>query len=222
MACVNGLLQPAILFSLTPVVPVIVINSLEEVLPLAQAILAGGINVLEITLRTPVAIEAIHLIRQELPEARVGAGTVTTPNQLQQCIDAGAEFALSPGLTKELLAAGKEASIPLIPGVSSISELMEAIGLGYSHFKFFPAEVAGGITMLKAIYGPFKEVRFCPTGGINARNFVDYLSLPNVHCVGGSWIVAEELIKQGNWREITSRCVSAVTQAIEAKVFPHL
>ncbi|MDP1604616.1 MAG: bifunctional 4-hydroxy-2-oxoglutarate aldolase/2-dehydro-3-deoxy-phosphogluconate aldolase [Legionella sp.] len=221
MAFVNRSLEPATLFSLTPVIPVIVINSLAEARPLAEAILAGGVNVLEVTLRTPIALEAIHLLRQQLPEVFVGAGTVTNSHQLQQCVDAGAEFALSPGLTRELLEAGKAASIPFIPGVSSISELMEGVGLGYNHFKLFPAEVVGGVNLLKAIYGPFKDAHFCPTGGINARNFVDYLSLPNVNCVGGSWIVAEPLIKEGNWLEITSRCLSAVNEAIEAGVFAH-
>ncbi|HEX5791872.1 MAG TPA: bifunctional 4-hydroxy-2-oxoglutarate aldolase/2-dehydro-3-deoxy-phosphogluconate aldolase [Rheinheimera sp.] len=213
MAFENWQLQPDTLFAQGPVVPVIVIKELADAVPMAKALLAGGIKVLEVTLRTPVALDAIRLLSQQVPDAIVGAGTVTTPAQLQQCIDAGAKFAISPGLTRELLQAGKEAPIPLIPGIASISELMEGTGLGYSHFKFFPAEAAGGVKTLKSIHGPFADIRFCPTGGINEKNFLEYLALPNVKCVGGSWIVPDDAVSSKDWQRITDLCKAAVAQS---------
>lgn len=213
MASENWQLQPGVLFDQGPVVPVIVIKDLADAVPMAKALLAGGIKVLEVTLRTPVALDAIRLLAAEVPEAIVGAGTVTTAAQLQQVVDAGAKFAISPGLTRELLQAGKDAAIPLIPGIASISELMEGTGLGYSHFKFFPAEAAGGVKTLKSIYGPFADIRFCPTGGINEKNFLEYLALPNVKCVGGSWIVPDDAVAAKDWQRITELCKAAVAQA---------
>ena len=213
MALDNWQLQPDTLFAQGPVVPVIVVKDLADAVPMAKALLAGGIKVLEVTLRTPVALDAIRLLAQEVPDAIVGAGTVTTPEQLQQCIDAGAKFAISPGLTRELLQAGKDAPIPLIPGIASISELMEGTGLGYSHFKFFPAEAAGGVKTLKSIHGPFADIRFCPTGGINEKNFLEYLALPNVKCVGGSWIVPDDAVSNKDWARITELCNAAVAQS---------
>ncbi|MDN7127235.1 bifunctional 4-hydroxy-2-oxoglutarate aldolase/2-dehydro-3-deoxy-phosphogluconate aldolase [Pseudidiomarina sp. 1APR75-33.1] len=203
MSFANWTLSPDELFSMGPVVPVMVIEQLEDALPMAQALLAADIKVLEVTLRTPVALEAIQLLREELPDALVGAGTVTTPEQLQSVTAAGAQFAISPGITRELLVAGAAGSIPLLPGVATISELMQAHGLGYRHLKFFPAEAAGGTAMLKAIAGPFADVQFCPTGGIHQNNFRDYLALPNVRCVGGSWILPKTAIAAKNWPEIT-------------------
>ena len=213
MAFENWQLQPGTLFEQGPVVPVIVIKDLADAVPMAKALLAGGIKVLEVTLRTPVALEAIRLLAQEVPDAIVGAGTVTTAAQLQQVLEAGAKFAISPGLTRELLQAGKDCSIPLIPGIASISELMEGTGLGYSHFKFFPAEAAGGVKTLKSIHGPFADIRFCPTGGINEKNFLEYLALPNVKCVGGSWIVPDDAVASKDWDRITQLCQAAVAQA---------
>jgi 2-dehydro-3-deoxyphosphogluconate aldolase/(4S)-4-hydroxy-2-oxoglutarate aldolase len=213
MAFENWQLQPGALFDQGPVVPVIVIKDLADAVPMAKALLAGGIKVLEVTLRTPVALDAIRLLATEVPEAIVGAGTVTTAAQLQQVVDAGAKFAISPGSTRELLQAGKDAAIPLIPGIASISELMEGTGLGYSHFKFFPAEAAGGVKTLKSIYGPFADIRFCPTGGINEKNFLEYLALPNVKCVGGSWIVPDDAVAAKDWQRITELCKAAVAQA---------
>ena len=160
-----------------------------------------------------MALDALQLLTDTFPEALIGAGTVTIPEQLKQVADLGAKFAFSPGKTQALLEAGCSSSIPLIPGVSSVSELMDGLTLGYRHFKFFPAVVAGGVDMLRAIHGPFPQVRFCPTGGINEANFSDYLVLPNVSCVGGSWIVPEEAIKKGNWSLITDLCFS-VRQSI--------
>lgn len=213
MAFDNWQLQPGTLFEMGPVVPVIVIKDLADAVPMAKALLAGGIKVLEVTLRTPVALDAIRLLAEQVPDAVVGAGTVTTAAQLQQVAEAGAKFAISPGLTRELLQAGKDAAIPLIPGIASISELMEGTGLGYSHFKFFPAEAAGGVKTLKSIHGPFADIRFCPTGGINEKNFRDYLALPNVSCVGGSWIVPDDAVAAKDWDRITELCQAAVAQA---------
>ncbi len=213
MAFENWQLQPGTLFDQGPVVPVIVIKDLADAVPMAKALLAGGIKVLEVTLRTPVALDAIRLLAQEVPDAIVGAGTVTTAAQLQQVVEAGAKFAISPGLTRELLQAGKDAAIPLIPGIASISELMEGTGLGYTHFKFFPAEAAGGVKTLKSIHGPFADIRFCPTGGINENNFLDYLALPNVKCVGGSWIVPDDAVAAKDWARITQLCKAAVAQS---------
>jgi 2-dehydro-3-deoxyphosphogluconate aldolase/(4S)-4-hydroxy-2-oxoglutarate aldolase len=213
MAFTNWQLQPSVLFAMGPVVPVIVIKDLADAVPMAKALLAGGIKVLEVTLRTPVALDAIKLIAEQLPEAVVGAGTVTTPEQLGLAAAAGAKFAISPGLTRELLQAGKEANIPLIPGIASISELMEGTAFGYTHFKFFPAEAAGGVKTLKSIHGPFADIRFCPTGGINEQNFRDYLALPNVSCVGGSWIVPDSAVANKDWHKITELTVKAVAEA---------
>lgn len=213
MSFANWQLKPETLFAQGPVVPVIVIKDLATAVPLAKALVAGGVRVLEVTLRTPVALEAIELMAKEVPDAIVGAGTVTTPEQLAKVVAAGAKFAISPGLTRELLAAGKAADIPLIPGIASISELMEGTGVGYTHFKFFPAEAAGGVKTLKSIHGPFSDIRFCPTGGINEKNFQEYLALPNVACVGGSWIVPDDAIANGDWDRITQLCKEAVAKA---------
>lgn len=193
-----------------PIVPVIVIKELSQAVPLAHALLDGGIKVLEVTLRTPAALQAIEEIAQQVPDAIIGAGTVTTAAQLQQVTDAGAQFAISPGLTPGLLAAGSSGSIPLIPGIATISELMTGLDFGYNAFKFFPAEASGGMKALKAIAGPFPEVAFCPTGGISPDNYQDYLSLSNVKCVGGSWVASETLLREGRYDEITSLAQAAL------------
>lgn len=208
-------LQPEYLFTRSPVIPVIVLQKLEHALPLAKALIAGGLNVLEITLRTEIALEAIQLLTEEMPEALIGAGTVKTVHELEQCAKAGARFALSPGSTEALLEAGAEIEIPYIPGVASASELMKGIDSGYRFFKFFPAEAAGGIKALNAMAGPFPEVSFCPTGGISKDNFLDYLRLPNVPCVGGSWVLPDEFIQQNNWPVISDLCLNAVKLAKE-------
>ncbi|MBA6391236.1 bifunctional 4-hydroxy-2-oxoglutarate aldolase/2-dehydro-3-deoxy-phosphogluconate aldolase [Colwellia sp. BRX10-3] len=199
----NWQIQPKDLFAMGPIVPVLVIKDVKDALPIAEALLAADVKVLEVTLRTPAALEVISIIAKHLPEAIVGAGTVTNRDLLQQSYDAGAKFAISPGLTKNLLKAGKEGNIALIPGISSISELMDGIDCGYDHLKFFPAEASGGVKALQSIGGPFPDIKFCPTGGINLNNIRDYLALPNVSCCGGSWLVSDEIIKQGNWQEIT-------------------
>jgi 2-dehydro-3-deoxyphosphogluconate aldolase/(4S)-4-hydroxy-2-oxoglutarate aldolase len=198
------------IFNQGPVVPVLVIKDVEHAVPLAKALIAGGIRVLEVTLRTEAALEVIAKIAKEVPEAIIGAGTVTNRAQLQQVIDAGAKFAISPGLTSDLLKAGNEGSIALIPGISSISELMTAVDHGYTHLKFFPAEASGGVKALKAIGGPFPDIKFCPTGGISPSNYNDYLALPNVCCAGGSWLAPEDTMINGEWEKITELAKQAV------------
>lgn len=187
----------------SPVMPVIVFDQVEQAVPLAQALLAGGIRVLEVTLRTPVALEGIRRIRFAVPDAIVGTGTVTNPAELQASVDAGAMFAVSPGLTPELLAAAKDAPISLLPGVMTPSELMLARDAGFTHLKLFPAAPAGGIQLLQAFNGPFPEMKFCPTGGISLQTAPSYLALPNVLCVGGSWLAPKDLLEQENWDAIT-------------------
>lgn len=196
-----------------PVVPVIVINQLEQAVPLAKALVAGGVCVLEVTLRTACAVEAIRAIAREVPEAIVGAGTVINPEQLQQVTEAGAQFAISPGLTEPLLAAAAAGSIPLIPGISTVSELMLGMDYGLREFKFFPAEANGGIKALKAIAGPFPQVRFCPTGGISPVNYRDYLALNSVLCIGGSWLIPEDALQSGDYDRITALANEALAGA---------
>ncbi len=199
----NWQIMPKDIFATGPIVPVLVINKVEEALPIAEALLAANVKVLEVTLRTPAALDVISIIAKELPEAIIGSGTVTNRQQLQQSYDAGAKFAISPGLTKDLLQAGNEGNIALIPGISSISELMDGADYGYDHLKFFPAEASGGVNAIKSIGGPFPDIRFCPTGGINLKNVRDYLALPNVVCCGGSWLVSSDIVENKNWSEIT-------------------
>jgi len=199
----NWQIMPKDLFAMGPIIPVLVINKVEEALPIAEALLAAGVKVLEVTLRTPAALEVISAIAKELPEAIIGSGTVTNRLQLQQSYDAGAKFAISPGLTKDLLQAGNEGKIALVPGISSISELMDGADYGYDHLKFFPAEASGGVKAIQSIGGPFPDICFCPTGGINMNNIRDYLALPNIMCCGGSWLVSNDIVENKNWSAIT-------------------
>ena len=196
-----------------PVIPVMVIQKVEHAVPIARALLAGGVRVLEITLRTPAALDAIAVIRREVPEAMVGAGTVTSEADLEAVTLAGAVFAISPGLTPRLLEAASRRGIALIPGIATVSELMTGIELGYDHFKFFPAQVAGGVQALKAIAGPFPKVTFCPTGGITFENYRDYLALKNVACVGGSWLCTTSAVERQDWESITRTAREAVETA---------
>jgi 2-dehydro-3-deoxyphosphogluconate aldolase/(4S)-4-hydroxy-2-oxoglutarate aldolase len=209
----NWKISSAEIFSQGPVVPVLVIKDIEHAVPLAKALIAGGIRVLEVTLRTPAALAVIAKIAKEVPEALIGAGTVTNRAQLKEVQDAGAMFAISPGMTADLLEAGNEGNIALIPGISSISELMKGLDYGYTHFKFFPAEASGGVKALKAIGGPFPDVAFCPTGGISPTNYLEYLALPNVHCAGGSWLVPDGALENGEWDKITELAKQAVAGA---------
>ncbi len=186
---------------ISKVIPVISVNSVEESLRLSEALLQGGVSIFEITLRTSCAIEAINAVNKEFPEATTGAGTVINPEQFKMVEDAGAAFAISPGLTESL--AKYENSIPLLPGVSNASEIMQGLEYGYDAFKLFPANVVGGVGALKAFRAPFSDVVFCPTGGINAANAKEYLCLKNVLCVGGSWIVPNDYIKLNRYDLIT-------------------
>jgi 2-dehydro-3-deoxyphosphogluconate aldolase/(4S)-4-hydroxy-2-oxoglutarate aldolase len=206
-------IEPEEILRQGPVVPVVVIHKLDHAVSLAKALKDGGIRVIEVTLRTSVAVEAIRAISQDVPGAIVGAGTVTRAEELSAVAEAGAVFAISPGLTVELLQAANQGTIPLIPGISTVSELMTGMAIGYTHFKFFPAEAAGGVKMLKAIAGPFPQITFCPTGGITLDNYLDYLALSNVACVGGSWIAPQGAMDQGDWARITALTREAVARA---------
>ncbi|OMH25952.1 bifunctional 4-hydroxy-2-oxoglutarate aldolase/2-dehydro-3-deoxy-phosphogluconate aldolase [Motiliproteus sp. MSK22-1] len=197
----------------SPVMPVLVIDEVEDAVPLAKALVSGGLKVLEITLRTEAALDAIRAISQDVEGALIGAGTITTPAQLQQVRDAGCVFAISPGATPALLKAGKEIDIHYIPAISTASELMVGMEAGYTAFKFFPAESSGGVGALRSFAGPMPEVTFCPTGGIGPDNFCDYLSLSNVACVGGSWVVPSELVKKKDWEGIKALAAGVVQQA---------
>ncbi|MCW0309173.1 bifunctional 4-hydroxy-2-oxoglutarate aldolase/2-dehydro-3-deoxy-phosphogluconate aldolase [Pantoea ananatis] len=196
-----------------PVVPVIVVNKLEHAVPMAQALVAGGVKVLEVTLRTPVAMDALRTIIKNVPDAIVGAGTVLNTQQLQEVTQAGAQFVISPGITEPLLKAAVEGLIPLIPGISTVSELMTGMDYGLREFKFFPAEANGGVKALQAIGGPFPQVRFCPTGGISPANYRDYLALKSVLCIGGSWLVPNDALEAGDWQRITQLARDAVAGA---------
>lgn len=196
-----------------PVMPVLVIERVEDAVPLARALKAGGLKVLEVTLRTPVALEAIRAISEQVEGVILGAGTVTRVEEFAQVRDAGAVFAISPGSTPALLKAGRESGLAYLPAISTVSELMRGLEEGYEAFKFFPAEAAGGPAVLKAISGPFPQVRFCPTGGIGPINFMNYLKLPNVSCVGGSWVVPAEKLRQQDWAGITELAAAAVEQS---------
>ena len=193
----------------SPVIPVMVINRLDQAVPLAHALVEGGLKVLEITLRTPVALEAIRRIKAEVPGAIVGAGTIINTTTLHQALDAGAEFIVSPGITDSLLGAALASEVPILPGVVTPSEVMHLLEKGITAMKFFPAEAAGGIPMLKSLGGPLPQVTFCPTGGVNPKNAPEYLALGNVACVGGSWMAPTDLVDAGNWVEITRRAAEA-------------
>jgi 2-dehydro-3-deoxyphosphogluconate aldolase/(4S)-4-hydroxy-2-oxoglutarate aldolase len=186
-----------------PVIPVIVIERLADAVPLARALLAGGVRVLEVTLRTPVALGAIEAIAHEVPEAIVGAGTVRNAADARAARDAGATFAVSPGFDGALSAACRTLALPLLPGVATASEVMAAAAAGHAFCKFFPAAAAGGLPLLKAWAGPFTDVAFCPTGGIDAGSAPDYLALPNVRVVGGSWLTPADAVVGGDWARIT-------------------
>ncbi|MFP5989384.1 bifunctional 4-hydroxy-2-oxoglutarate aldolase/2-dehydro-3-deoxy-phosphogluconate aldolase [Helicobacter pylori] len=195
---------------ISPIVPVVVIEDLNDAVPLAQSLIEGGIPIIEVTLRSSCALEAIELIAKNVPKMRVGAGTILNLTQLEQAQNRGAEFLISPGLTIKLLEHAKKKTMPLIPGVSSSSEVMQALELGYNALKFFPAEYCGGVKLLNAFNGPFKGVKFCPTGGISADNMRSYLNLENVLCVGGSWLTPKNLIQNKEWDKITEICKRAL------------
>ncbi|WRF54648.1 bifunctional 4-hydroxy-2-oxoglutarate aldolase/2-dehydro-3-deoxy-phosphogluconate aldolase [Helicobacter pylori] len=191
---------------ISPIVPVVVVENIKDAVPLAQSLVEGGIQIIEVTLRSSCALEAIELIAKNVPKMRVGVGTILNPTQLEQAQNRGAEFLISPGFTIKLLEYAKKKDMPLIPGVSNSSEVMQALELGYNALKFFPAEYCGGVKLLNAFNGPFKGVKFCPTGGISADNMHSYLNLENVLCVGGSWLTPKNLIQNKEWDKITEIC----------------
>jgi len=194
--------------SMGPVLPVMVISELSHAVPLAEALMKGGIKVLEITLRTACALDAIREISNAFPDAVVGAGTVLTPADAEKSAKAGAKFLVSPGLTETL---AKQDFAPLLPGVATSSEVMQALEWGFTHLKFFPAVPAGGTAYLKGIGGPLPQVKFCPTGGVDQKNAADFLGLPNVLCVGGSWVAPASAMAEGRWDEITRLSAEAVS-----------
>lgn len=192
-----------------PVIPVIVLERVQDAVPLARALVAGGIRMLEVTLRTPQALACIEAISREVPQAVAGAGTVRNGADVQAARQAGARFLVSPGYTTVLGQAARTANLPLLPGAATGSEIMMALDDGYTDLKFFPAVQAGGTAMLKAWAGPFAEVRFCPTGGISPGNAAEFLSLPNVSCVGGSWLVPPAALARKDWAAITQLATEA-------------
>jgi 2-dehydro-3-deoxyphosphogluconate aldolase/(4S)-4-hydroxy-2-oxoglutarate aldolase len=186
------------------IVPVIVIKDVAHAVPLAKALVEGGLNILEITLRTAAALDAIAAIAKEVPQAIVGAGTVINAQQFAQAAQAGSRFVVSPGTTEEVVRASHDHQLPILPGIATASDLMRGISLGLTHFKFFPAETSGGAPAIKALGGPFPQVKFCPTGGIGPKNLASYLSLPNVVACGGSWMVPSDLNADGAFEQARS------------------
>lgn len=203
----------ATLCSLAPVIPVLTISRVEDAVPVAEALVEGGLPVLEVTLRTNEALKAIEAIARNVPEAKVGAGTILTPRDFQNSADAGSSFIVSPGSTNELLDYGASSNTPFLPGIQTVSEMMEGIQRGYRCFKLFPAELSGGTSKLKALQGPFSDIRFCPTGGIRSESATDYLALDNVMCVGGTWLTPADLVNAQDWPAIT-RLAQQTVQAL--------
>jgi 2-dehydro-3-deoxyphosphogluconate aldolase/(4S)-4-hydroxy-2-oxoglutarate aldolase len=192
------------IMSISPVIPVLTIQRLEHAVPLAQALVRGGLSVLEVTLRTACALEAIRAMRAAVPDAIVGCGTLTRARDFSDCVAAGAQFGVSPGLTAELIAAAAKSGLPLLPGIMTPAELIVARSAGFDACKLFPAQQAGGVGMLKALGGPFPDHVFCPTGGVSRSNAQEYLDLPNVLCVGGSWITPAAAMATSDWSAIES------------------
>lgn len=196
-----------------PVIPVVVVDDLGDAVPVARALVAGGIPMIELTLRTPCALDAIKAIANEVPEIRVGAGTIVEPVQAAQAAEAGAQFLVSPGSTETLLKAMTDTGLPHLPGAATVSEVLFLLEHGYRELKFFPAEASGGAKFLGSIHSPVPAARFCPTGGISTSNVGDYLSLPNVGCVGGSWLTPADAVKQKDWDRISGLAREAAALA---------
>ncbi|MFF0592003.1 bifunctional 4-hydroxy-2-oxoglutarate aldolase/2-dehydro-3-deoxy-phosphogluconate aldolase [Streptomyces antibioticus] len=192
----------ASVLDLAPVLPVVVVRDADDAVPLARALVAGGLPAIEVTLRTPAALDAVRRICAEVPEAVVGAGTVVTPEQVTACVAAGARFLVSPGWTDGLLAALRASGVPFLAGVSTATEVLALLERGVREMKFFPAQAAGGTAYLRSLAGPLPQARFCPTGGVGPDNATEYLSLPNVGCVGGSWMVPAEAVAARDWARI--------------------
>lgn len=194
----------ASIMNLAPIIPVLTVERAADAEALAEALVAGGLRALEVTLRTPAALDVIRAMRG-VDGAVVGAGTVLSPQDFDAAVEAGAQFIVTPGLTERIAERSRVTGVPLLPGIATATELMRGLDLGLTHFKFFPAEQSGGTSMLKAFAGPFATVRFCPTGGVTPENAASYLALPNVLCVGGSWIAPADLVARGDWPQITER-----------------
>jgi 2-dehydro-3-deoxyphosphogluconate aldolase/(4S)-4-hydroxy-2-oxoglutarate aldolase len=206
MAVSNGNRQPMDTLELAthgPVIPVIVLQRVDDAVPLAAALVAGGVRVLEVTLRTPVALQCIEAIAKAVPDAIVGAGTLRSVADAHAAKKAGCRFAVSPGYTHEIGLSCRDMGLPLLPGVATASEVLAATADGYQFLKLFPATAVGGTALLKALAGPFADVQFCPTGGITAQTARDFLALPNVRVVGGSWLTPEDAVASGDWPRIT-------------------
>ncbi len=199
-----------------PIIPVIMIERLEEAVPLGQALVDGGLPVLEVTLRTPVALEAIRAMAQDVKGAIVGAGTLRHSDDVHAALEAGATFGVSPGSPATLLQAAQDAGLPLLPGVASATEAMNANNLGYQFLKFFPAEASGGAKAIKALASPLAGLVFCPTGGVSLSNLADYMACPNVVCAGGSWMLPQDLIADQNWNKIRELAAEAKSAALAA------
>jgi 2-dehydro-3-deoxyphosphogluconate aldolase/(4S)-4-hydroxy-2-oxoglutarate aldolase len=198
------------IMSISPIVPVITIEDIKDCLPIAHALSKGGINIMEITLRTPNAFDAIKLISEEFPSMNVGAGTVCNKEDLIKAKQVGAKFIFSPGISQEIIDTAKIENISLIPGISTASDVMLAQNNDIYHCKLFPATLSGGVAILKAFNGPFSKMFFCPTGGVNKKNLNDFLTLKNVLCVGGTWMVPKDLIQKGDFSKITKLCIEAL------------
>ncbi|GAA1898559.1 bifunctional 4-hydroxy-2-oxoglutarate aldolase/2-dehydro-3-deoxy-phosphogluconate aldolase [Actinomadura bangladeshensis] len=199
------------LFDLAPVIPVVVLDDAEAAVPLARALVEGGLPVIEVTLRTPSALEAITRIAAEVPDAVIGAGTIVRPEDAERSAAAGARFLVSPGCTPRLQAAMVATGLPFLPGAATASEVIALLEGGLTAMKFFPAEAAGGTAYLKSLAGPLPQVRFCPTGGVGPGNAADYLALPNVGCVGGSWLTPADAVRNGDWNHIRKLATEAAT-----------
>lgn len=200
----------AALLDVAPVIPVVVLHEVEHAVPVARALLAGGVPVIELTLRTPAALACAEAIAAEVPEILLGVGTVVAPHQAEQARSAGAQFLVSPGTTDSLASAMQDTGLPHLPGAATVSEVMRLLELGYREMKLFPAEQSGGAAFLKSLGAPVPQARFCPTGGITARSAADYLALPNVGCVGGSWLTPADAVAAGDWEQISRLAAQTV------------
>jgi 2-dehydro-3-deoxyphosphogluconate aldolase / (4S)-4-hydroxy-2-oxoglutarate aldolase len=194
---------------IVPVMPVVVLDEVEHAVPVARALVAGGLPAIELTLRTPVALDAIRAIAAEVPEILIGAGTITSPANAKEALDAGAQFLVSPGTTRQLLHAMQDTGLPFLPGTATVSEVLAALEAGVTEMKFFPAAASGGTAFLKAVGAPVPAARFCPTGGITLATAPSYLALDNVGCVGGSWITPADALAAGDWDRVTRLAAEA-------------
>jgi len=202
---------PLAVLKTAPFIPVVTVDDAEKAVPLAQALVAGGVKIVEVTLRTPAAFEAIQAIARDVPDILVGAGTILSADQFPAARDAGAQFFVGPGTTAELLAAGRDIGLPYFPGTVTPSEVMAAKAMGFTALKFFPAVPYGAPATLRYLADVFPDVAFCPTGGVDGTNFREFLALPNVVCVGGAWVAPRNLIQAGNWAAITDRAAQVST-----------